>query len=131
MNATRWAGVIDSSTTRKAMLTGSSRVTRPAGSVLLPPGQGVPAGAGLLDGILGLGQGAQQPVREIDQLTPLAQDRVQARIGLAVSWPGSDGHGAAGLPRSPLPSPVRQDTAPQCEAARRGLTLRRAVLSYC
>jgi hypothetical protein len=41
--------------------------------VLLLRGHGVPAGVGLLDGILGLGQGAQQPVRQIDQLTPLAR----------------------------------------------------------
>src|SRR5262249_55646040 len=40
--------------------------------VLLLPGQGVPAGVGLLHGIFGLGQGAQQPVGEIDQLAPAA-----------------------------------------------------------
>ena len=34
-------------------------------------------------GIFGFGQGAQEPVGEVDQLTPLAHDRVQARIGLA------------------------------------------------
>ncbi len=44
--------------------------------VLLLRGHGVPAGVGLLDGILSLGQGAQEPVSEIDQLTPLAHDRV-------------------------------------------------------
>jgi hypothetical protein len=33
------AGVIDSSTTRKAMLTDSSRVTRSAGSAVVPPGR--------------------------------------------------------------------------------------------
>ncbi len=38
MNATRSAGVIDSSTTRNAMLTDSSSVTRSAGSAQLPPG---------------------------------------------------------------------------------------------
>src|ERR1700761_1107397 len=87
MNATRSAGVIDSSTIRKAMLTDSSSVTRSAGSVVPPghrgqpgawvfdgllllPGHGVPAGVGLLDGVLGLSQGAQQPVGEVDQLTP-------------------------------------------------------------
>ena len=37
MNATRSAGVIDSSTTRKAMLIDSSRVTRSAGSTVVPP----------------------------------------------------------------------------------------------
>jgi cellulose synthase/poly-beta-1,6-N-acetylglucosamine synthase-like glycosyltransferase len=39
MNATRSAGVIESSTTRKAMLTDSSRVTRSAGSTVAPPGR--------------------------------------------------------------------------------------------
>ena len=33
--------VIDSSTTRKAMLTDSSRVTRSAGSMVVPPGRPV------------------------------------------------------------------------------------------
>ena len=50
MKATRSAGVIDSSTTRKAMLSDSSRVTRSAGSTVgsldcplihsVPPGTG-------------------------------------------------------------------------------------------
>jgi hypothetical protein len=57
------------------------------GGFLLLCGQGVPAGVGLLHGILGLGQGAQQPVGEIDQLTPLAHDRAQTRAGPAESWP--------------------------------------------
>ena len=43
-------------------------------------GHGVPAGVGLLDGVLGLGQRAQQPVGEIDQLTPLAHDRVHTQL---------------------------------------------------
>ena len=78
---------------------------------LLLPGHGVPAGVGLLHGILGLGQGAQQPVGEIDQLTPLAHDRVQARVGPAVSWPGWGGHGAAAsLVASALTSSTRQRT---------------------
>jgi hypothetical protein len=51
----------------------------------LLPGHGVPAGVCLLDGILSVGQGAQQPVGEIDQLTPLAHVRVQARVGPAAS----------------------------------------------
>jgi hypothetical protein len=38
-----------------------------------------------LYGILGLGQGAEETVREVDQLTPLAHDRAQARVGLAVA----------------------------------------------
>ena len=55
-------------------------------------GHGVPAGVGLLDGVLGLGQGAEEPVGEVDQLTPLAHDRAQARVGLvghrrSRSWP--------------------------------------------
>jgi hypothetical protein len=60
--------------------------------VLLLPGHGVPAGVRLLYGILSLGQRAQEPVREINQLTPLAHDRAhdraQARIEPAVSWLG-------------------------------------------
>ena len=79
--------------------------------VLLRPGQGVPASVGLLDGIFGLGQRAQEPVSEVDQLTPLAHDRVQARVGPAASWPGWGGHGAA-LPMvaSALTSSTRQRT---------------------
>jgi hypothetical protein len=49
-----------------------------------------------LDGVLGLGQGAQQPVGEVEQLAPLADDRAQARVGPAWSWPGWGGHGAGG-----------------------------------
>src|ERR671910_20248 len=149
MNATRSAGVIDSSTTRKAMLIDSSRVTRSAGSTAVPPdrpvdplrtigqrlrdplahvalppgpcraeqveadatgdlrqpaaggfdglllllGHGVPAGVRLLYDVLSIGQGAEESVREIDQLTPLAHDRAQARIEPAVSWLGLGGHG--------------------------------------
>jgi len=63
---------------------------------LLLPGHGVPAGVGLLDDVLGIGQGAEQPVGEVDQLTSLAHDRVQAGIGPAVSWLGSGVHGVAG-----------------------------------
>jgi hypothetical protein len=48
-----------------------------------------------LHGILGLGQGAQQPVGEIDQPAPFAHGRVQARAGPAVSSPRSGGHGAS------------------------------------
>jgi hypothetical protein len=54
--------------------------------LLLLLGHGVPAGVGLLDGILGLGQGAQQPVGEVEQLPPLADERAQARVGPAGSW---------------------------------------------
>jgi hypothetical protein len=43
--------------------------------------QGIPAGIGFLHGVLGFGQGSQQPVGEIDQLTLLAEDRGQARVG--------------------------------------------------
>ena len=63
--------------------------------LLLLPGHGVPAGVGLLDDILGVGQGAEEPVREIDQLTPLAHDRAQTRIEPVVSWLGWGGHGVA------------------------------------
>jgi hypothetical protein len=66
--------------------------------VLPLPGHGVPAGVGLLDGILGLGQGAQQPVGEIEQLPPLADDRAQARVGPAP--PGSDR--VVMVPQAPL-----------------------------
>jgi hypothetical protein len=47
--------------------------------VLLAPRQGVPAGVGLLDGVLGLGEGSQQPVAEVDQMAALAEDRVGHR----------------------------------------------------
>jgi hypothetical protein len=43
---------------------------------------------GFLDGVFGFGQRSQQPVGEVDQLPPLADDRGQARVGLAGSWPG-------------------------------------------
>src|SRR6266702_4253937 len=56
--------------------------------VPLLPGHCVPAGVALLDGIFGLGQGAEEPVGQIDQVPPLAHDRVQLRIGSAVSWLG-------------------------------------------
>src|SRR5260370_793197 len=51
--------------------------------VLLLRGHGVPAGVGLLDSVLSFGQGAQQPVGEANQVTPLAHERVQARTGSA------------------------------------------------
>ena len=41
-------------------------------------GHGVPAGVRLLHDILGIGQGAEESVREIDQLAPLTDDRAQA-----------------------------------------------------
>src|SRR5215831_18202037 len=53
--------------------------------VLLLPGQGIPAGVGLLDGVLGVGQRAQQPVGQVDQQPPLAHDRARARTGRAAS----------------------------------------------
>jgi hypothetical protein len=55
--------------------------------VLLRPGHRVPAGVGLLHGALGLGQGIQQPVGQIDQPAPLAHDRAQARIGRPPAGP--------------------------------------------
>jgi hypothetical protein len=51
------------------------------GGFPLVPRHGVPAGIRLLHGILSLGQGAEQPVGEIDQLAPLAHDRAQLWIG--------------------------------------------------
>jgi hypothetical protein len=42
--------------------------------------------------IFGIGERAEEPVREIDQLTPLAHDLAQARIGPALSWLGLAGH---------------------------------------
>ena len=97
--------------------------------LLLLPGHGVPAGVGLLDGILGLGQGAQQPVGEIDQLAPLAHDRVQARIGPAVSWPGSGGHGVRRSLGRVCPHQFDETAHRNVRLARR-LTFRRAVSSY-
>jgi hypothetical protein len=64
---------------------------------LLRPGHGVPAGVGLLDDIFGIGQGAKQPVSEIEQLTPLAHDRAQVRAGLLVSGPLAFGLLVSGL----------------------------------
>ena len=93
-------------------------------------GHGVPAGVGLLDGILSLGQGAQQPVGEIDQLAPLAHDRAQARIGPAVSWPGSGGHGAAGSLGRICPHQFDETPHRTVRPARR-LTFRGVVSSYC
>ena len=98
--------------------------------VLLLPGHGVPAGVGLLDGILSLGQGAQQPVGEIDQLAPLAHDRAQARVGPAVSWPGSGAH-AGGLPRSQSALTTSTSTAHRNVRLARHLTFPGLVLSYC
>ena len=97
---------------------------------LLLPGHGVPAGVGLLHGVLGLGQGAEQPVGEIDQLTPLAHDRAQARIGPAVSWPGSGGHGVAASLGRICPHQFDKTAHRNVRPARR-LTFRGAVLSYC
>ena len=77
-------------------------------------GHGVPAGVGLLDDVLGLGQGAEQPVGEVDQLTPLAHDRAQARIGPPVSWPGLGGHGVS-LPLVASALTSSTTAAPNCE----------------
>jgi hypothetical protein len=43
--------------------------------------------------VLGIGQGAEESVCEIDQLTPLVHDRAQARIGPAAAGLGLGGHG--------------------------------------
>src|SRR5262249_46378748 len=66
--------------------------------------------------ILGHGKRREEPVGEVDQLAPLADDRGRAPIGPAVSGHRLRGHGAAGLPRSPLPSPGRHDSTPECQA---------------
>jgi hypothetical protein len=58
--------------------------------------------------ILSVGQGAEEPVREIDQLTPLAHDRAQAP---AVPWCGLGAHGLDDFPgRSCLASLTKQGT---------------------
>src|SRR5512133_353668 len=78
---------------------------------LLLSGHGVPAGVGLLDGVLSIGQGAQQPVGEIEQLTPLADDRAQARLAPVPSWLGLGGHVlVAPLVVSALTSSTRHST---------------------
>ncbi len=41
----------------------------------------VPAGVGLLDRVLGVGERAEQPVGEIDQLPPLADHRTERGVG--------------------------------------------------
>jgi len=56
----------------------------------------VPAGVGFLDRVLGLGQRAEQPVGEVDELAALAHHGAQRRI---VPWPGLRGHRGR-LPRS-------------------------------
>ena len=43
--------------------------------------------------VLRIGQGAEESVPEIDQLTPLAHDRAQARIEPVVSWLSVNCHG--------------------------------------
>src|SRR5262249_50194205 len=45
-----------------------------------------------------------------------AHDRARAPIRLAVSCLGSGGHGAGGSLGRILPSPVRRDSTPDCEA---------------
>ncbi len=94
------------------------------------PGHAVPAGVGLLYRILGLGQGAEEPVREIDQLTPLAHDRAQARIGPAVSWLGLGGHGAGYSVGRICPHQFDETPHRTVRLARR-LTFRGGVSSYC
>src|SRR6185437_14145397 len=86
-------------------------------SLLLIPGHGVPAGVGLLHGVFRLGERAEQPVGEVDQLTPLAHDRVQARVGLAGSWLGSGAHDVGASLGHVLSLPTRRNTTPECEAA--------------
>ena len=75
----------------------------------------LPAGVGLLHGILGIGQGAQQPVGQIDQLTPLAD----GRPGPGRPPPGPDEVlMVSSASRCRLCSqPVRRDSAPKCDVA--------------
>ena len=96
---------------------------------LLLPGHGVPAGVGLLYDILSIGQGAEEPVGEIDQLTPLAHDRAQARIEPAVSWLGMGGHGVADSLGRICPHQFDETPHRTVRLARR-LTFRGAVSSY-
>jgi hypothetical protein len=93
--------------------------------LLLLSGHGIPAGVGLLCDILSIGQGAAESVREIDQLTPLAHARAQARIQPAVSWLRLGDHCVADC-RSYLPSRVRRDIAPNCE-----VRVRRDIAPNC
>src|SRR5262249_30788992 len=105
--------------------------TRRLDGFLLLRGHGVPADVGLLDGILSLGQGAQEPVRQIDQSAALAHDRGQTWVGLAVSSPDWRVHGGLRLPSSHLRSPVRRDGRANCDIdAPQELLSRRAVLSF-
>src|SRR5580698_9525598 len=89
------------------------------------------AGVGLLYGILGFGQGAQEPAGEADQRAPLVHDRAQARVGLRVVWSRRGGHRVAGSLDCICLSPVRQDSAPECEAGAGRLTFSAVALSYC
>jgi hypothetical protein len=79
--------------------------------------------------ILGIGQGTEEPVREIDQLTPLAHDRTQARIEPAVSWLGLGGHGVADLLGHICPY-QSDETAHRTVRLARRLTSPRIVSSY-
>jgi hypothetical protein len=96
--------------------------------VLLLPGHGVPAGVGLLHGVLGLGQGAHEPVGEVDQVTPLAHDRGRARVGPAGFWPGWGGHGVAAPSVASVPRQFDQTPSRSVRLARR-LTFQGVVLS--
>ena len=51
------------------------------------------AGVGLLDHVLGVGQGAEESVCEIDELAPLTHDHAQARIEPVVWRLRLGGHG--------------------------------------
>ena len=96
---------------------------------LLLPCHGVPTGVGLLHSILGLGEGAEEPVGEIDQLMPLAYDRRSGpdRAGNLLarsvcSW-------CCRLLGRTCCHQFRRNTATECEACTR-LTLRRGASSY-
>jgi hypothetical protein len=68
-----------------------------------------------LDDVLGIGQGAEEPVGDIDQLAALAHARAQGRIEPVVRRPRFGGHDVADLPLSHLPSPGRRDSLLECE----------------
>jgi hypothetical protein len=67
------------------------------------------------DGLLGIGQGAEQPVGQIHQRTPLAHDSSEARIGQVVSWTGMGIHGVS-LPE--ITVEARRDILNNCIAAK-------------
>jgi len=113
------------STIRSARHSSYRRGARSAGHSRRPstPGPGA-------QDILGIGQGTEEPVREIEQLTPLAHERVHGRIGRAVSLFGWGGHGGSSSLGPDLPSQF-DEMAHRTVRSMRRLTFRWAVSSYC